>query len=126
MFTLNSRDLRMWSSMIASRMISLQNVIVKSRQVLHPFPTLYSWGQRSRCSKESRTYNERDCTVMVFDALGKYKCDTGISVEEVPAIVNIKTLKGRLIAHKFNTGWALGVVNSGKEEEYCWPVCSQV
>ena len=25
-------------------------------------------------------------------------------------IVNVKTLKGRLIAHKFNTGWTLGVV----------------
>jgi hypothetical protein len=30
----------------------------------------------------------------------------------MPAIVNIKTLKGRLIAHKFNTGWAVGVVKS--------------
>ena len=33
------------------------------------------------------------------------ECDVGMSVEDVPAIVNIKTLKGRLIAHKFNTGW---------------------
>jgi uncharacterized membrane protein len=53
----------------------------------------------------------------------------------VPAIVDIKTLKGRLIAHKFNTGWAVvGVVKSVekkksvagqfavkyKSETYCW------
>jgi hypothetical protein len=35
-----------------------------------------------------------------------------MSAENVPAVVNIKTLKGRLIAHKFSTGWAVGVVNS--------------
>ena len=29
-----------------------------------------------------------------------------MSVEDVPAKVNIKTQKGRLIAHKFNTGRA--------------------
>ena len=50
MFTLNSRDLRMWFSMISSRMIS--------------FP------------------------------LGDWKCDAGMSVENVPAVVNIQTLKG--------------------------------
>ena len=52
----------------------------------------------------------------------------------MPAIVNIKTLKGRLIAHKFSTGWAVGVVKSVekkksvsgqfaveyKSETYCW------
>ena len=57
-----------------------------------------------------------------------------MSVEDVPAIVNIKTLKGRLIAHKFNTGWAVGVVKSVEKkksvagqfavkyrsETYCW------
>jgi hypothetical protein len=53
----------------------------------------------------------------VFDALGEYKCDSGMSVEDVSTIVNIKKLKGRLITHKFNTGWAVGVVKSGKEEE---------
>jgi hypothetical protein len=36
MFTLNSRDLRMWFSIISSRMISFQKVMVKSRQVLYP------------------------------------------------------------------------------------------
>ena len=37
--------------------------------------------------------NERD-----LEGLGEYKCDAGMSVENVPA-VNIKTLKGRFIAH---------------------------
>ena len=46
--------------------------------------------------------------------LGLDKCDAGMSVGDVPAIVNIKTLKGRfkVITHKFNTGWAVGVVKS--------------
>ena len=34
-----------------------------------------------------RQKNECDA----LDALGEYKCDTGMSVEDVPAIVNIKT-----------------------------------
>jgi hypothetical protein len=38
-----------------------------------------------------------------------YKCDSGMSVENVPAVVDIKTLKGRFIAHKFSTGWVAGV-----------------
>ena len=50
-----------------------------------------------------REQNERD----VLEALGEYKCDAGMSVENVPAVVNIKTLKGRFIAHKFSTGWAI-------------------
>ena len=37
-----------------------------------------------------RKQNERD----VFDALGEYECYTGMSVEDVNAIVNIKTLEG--------------------------------
>jgi hypothetical protein len=49
-----------------------------------------------------------------------------MSVENVPVVVNIKTLKGRFTAHKFSTGWAphwaVGVMKSGKEEECCWPV----
>jgi hypothetical protein len=49
-----------------------------------------------------------------------------MSVENVPAVLNIRTLKGQFIAHKFSTGWAVEVVKSGKEEECCWPVCSQV
>jgi hypothetical protein len=63
--------------------------------------------------------NERD----VLEELVDYKCDAGMSVENVPASVNIKTLKGPFIAYKFSTG-AVGVVKSGKEEESCWPVCS--
>ena len=39
---------------ISSRMILFQKMMVKSRQVLHPFLTLKSWRQRSRRSKESR------------------------------------------------------------------------
>ena len=38
----------------------------------------------------------------MLDALGEYECDAGMSVEDVPVIVNIKTLKGRLITHKFS------------------------
>ena len=34
----------------------------------------------------------------------------GMSVENVSAVVNITTLKGRFIAYKFSTGWAVGVV----------------
>ena len=30
----------------------------------------------------------------ILEALGDYKCDAGMSVENVPAVVNIKTLKG--------------------------------
>jgi hypothetical protein len=37
-----------------------------------------------------REQNERD----VLDELDEYKCDTGMSVDDVPAIVSIKTLKG--------------------------------
>ncbi len=38
--------------------------------------------------------------------------NAGMSVEDVSAIVNIKTLKGRLIAHKCNTGSVVGVLKS--------------
>jgi len=31
-----------------------------------------------------------------------------MSVENVPAVVNIKALKGRLMAHNNSTGWAVG------------------
>ena len=63
------------------------------------------------------------------------KCDAGMSVENVPAVVNIKTLKGQFIAHnKFSTGLTVGVVESVekkksvagqvavkyKSETYCW------
>ena len=69
-----------------------------------------------------REQNERD----VLEALGEYNCDAGMSVENVPAVVNIKPLNGRLIAHKFSTGWAVGVVKTAKEGECFWPVCIQV
>ncbi len=45
------------------------------------------------------------------------KCDIGMSVENVPAVISMKTLKIRFIAHKFCTGWSLGVVKSvGKKK----------
>jgi hypothetical protein len=46
-----------------------------------------------------------------------YKCDSGMSVENVPAVVDIKTLKGRFIAHKFSTGWVAGVVKSVEKKK---------
>ena len=55
-----------------------------------------------------REENERD----VLEGLGDYKCDTGMSVEDVSAVVYIKTLKGRFIAQKFSTGWTVWVVKS--------------
>jgi len=70
-----------------------------------------------------REQNECD----VLETLGEYKCDAGMSVEDVIVIVNIKTLKGRLITHKFNTGWAVGVMKSVKRKKSAqrWPVCMQ-
>ena len=53
--------------------------------------------EEQRLEKEQ---NERD----FLEALGDYRCDAVMSVENVPAVVNIKTLKGRFIAHKFSTG----------------------
>ena len=61
-----------------------------------------------------REQNERD----VLEALCEYKCDA-----VMPAVVNIRTLKGRFSGNKFSTGWAVGMVKSGKKEECCWPVC---
>jgi hypothetical protein len=46
-----------------------------------------------------------------------------MSVQNVPAVVNIKPPKGRFIAHKFSSGCG---EECGKEKECCWPVCSQV
>ena len=65
---------------------------------------------------------------------GDYKCDAGVSVKNVPAAVNIKTLNGRFVAHKFSTGWSVGVMKSVEKKEsvagqfavkytsgtYCW------
>jgi hypothetical protein len=55
-------------------------------------------------------------------------------LDDVPVVVDIKTMKARFIAHKFSTGWAVGVVKSVekkksvsdqfavkyKPETYCW------
>ncbi len=86
--------------MISSRMIAFQKVMVKSCKVLHPFLVLETEDQILE-----REQNERD----VLEALGECKCDYGMFVEDVTVIVNIKRLKGRLIAHKFNTGWGGGL-----------------
>ena len=48
-----SRLEKMWVSMISSRIISFQKVMVELRQVLHPFLTLYPWRQTSRRSTAS-------------------------------------------------------------------------
>jgi hypothetical protein len=49
--------------------------------------------------KLEREQDEHD----VLEALGDYKRDTGMSVENVP-VVNIKSLKRRFIAHKCSIG----------------------
>ena len=55
-------------------------------------------------------------------------------LSRMPAVVNIKTLKGQFVAHKFSTAWAVCVVKSVekkksvsgqfavkyKSETYCW------
>ena len=64
-------------------------------------------------SKLEREQNDRD----VLEALGEYKCKAEVSVENVPAVVNIKTLKGRFIAHKFSTRWEMGVVKSVEKKQ---------
>ena len=45
------------------------------------------------------------------------KCAAGMSVEDVPTAVNIRTLKGQFIAHKFSTGWAVEVVKSVEKKK---------
>jgi hypothetical protein len=55
-----------------------------------------------------------------LEALGDYKCDARMSVENVSAaVVNSKILKGRftMIAHKFSTGWAVGEVESVEKKK---------
>ena len=47
-----------------------------------------------------REQNECD----VLETLGEYKCDTGMTVENVSPVANMKTLKGRFTTHKFSTG----------------------
>ena len=39
----------------------------------------------------------------VLEGLGAYKCDAGMSVKNVPAVVYIQTLKGRFSAHKYTS-----------------------
>ncbi len=51
------------------------------------FLTLQPWRQRSRGSKESKGSNERKNERDVLEALGGYKCDAGMQVENVHAVV---------------------------------------
>ena len=54
----------------------------------------------------------------VLEAPVDYKCDAGMSVENVSAaVVNTKILMGRFIAHKFSTGWAVGEVKSVEKKK---------
>ena len=52
----------------------------------------------------------------------------GVSVEDVSAVVTIMSLKrdSRLIAHKLESGWFVGVVRSVETKASRWSVCSQV
>ena len=59
-----------------------------------------------------RKLNERD----VLEALVDYKCDAGMSVR-MCMVVKIKKVKGRFTAHKFCTGWAVGVVKSVEKKK---------
>ncbi len=45
------------------------------------------------------------------------KCDAGMSVEKLCAVVNIETLKGPFMELKFSTGWAVGLVTSVKKKK---------
>ena len=53
---------------------------------------------------------ERDA----LDAVGDYECPAGMSVEDVSAVVKIKTPKrdSRLKAHKLESGWFVGVTSN--------------
>ncbi len=42
--------------------------------------------------------------------MSSYSLQLGISVEDALEVVDLKTLKNREIAHKFNAGWELGTV----------------
>ena len=66
-----------------------------------------------------REQNERD----VLEALGDYKCDAGMPVENMPAVVDIQTLKGRFYCTQV-LYWVGGGDGEecGKEGECCWPV----
>ena len=93
----------------SSRMILFQKVMVKSRSgsASLPDPVALETEEQSL----EREQNER----YVLEAMGD--CAAGMSVENVPAVVNIRTLKGRFIAHKFSTRWEMGVVKSVEKKQ---------
>ncbi len=66
-----------------------------------------------------RNLNEGD----VLDALGEYKCDSGMSVEDVchkntEGAIDYTQVQYRVVGGCDEV--------CGKEEECCWPACSQV
>jgi len=128
MFTLDSRDLTMWFS-ITSLSQGCQIGFHSRRWWTNRVKfCILSWpcslgDKRSRWQTLDREQNERD----FLEALGEYKGDAEMSLENGPAVVNIKTLKGRFIApqvlHWVGDGRG---EECGKEKECCWPGCSQV
>ena len=60
-----------------------------------------------------REQNERD----VLETSRDYKCDVGMSVENVSMVVNIRKLKGQFLPHKFSSGWSVSVVKSVEKKK---------
>ena len=70
-----TRDLRMWISMISAGMISSQKVMVKSRQVLHPFLTLEQTLEREQMVKSGK---EGECCWPVCSQVQANKRSAGL------------------------------------------------
>jgi hypothetical protein len=62
-------------------------------------------------SEEERAAREAD-EMAALDAVGDYEADPNVMLEDVPQDIVIKTLKGRHIAHKFESGWEVGVIKA--------------
>ena len=61
-------------------------------------------GHETEEGKSVREKNE-------LDLVGNYKSDSGISVDDVLEVVDMRTLKSRNpIAHNFNTWWDVGTL----------------
>ena len=94
---------------MASMLATLSNRLCALNKARHaynaqlPVERVYLVALETQEQRLEREQNACD----VLEALSDYKCDAGMSVENVPAVVDIKTLKRRFIAHKFSTGWAV-------------------
>jgi len=70
--------------------------------------------------QERRTREESERAALA--AVGDYKREGGVNVEAVPAEMSIKIIKGRYIAHRFETGWEVGMIKGvegrGKNKGY--------